>query len=407
MKRRGLPKLIIVISLVVALAIVVPLMSGCIGKPAAEKEQPEVWKYGTIQAMTGFGSYWGEVQAKAHILAAEQLTLSGEFPFAIEVIVGDHRSDDPTAALNAAHRLIDIEHVPWINSSWVASTMAINPLCQENKVVEINAVGTGEGLVGLPWLHNLRLQANQINPAIMDYMYDTYNFSKAAIFWWNDAGPTAQSEIAKQWCAQNGVDIVFAEPFEPNTTEFRTVLTEIEAKDPDVIFIWGYGADVGYFVKQAREKGMYPAIPIATNYVDDVTYQGSGEALDGVVWGDAFWWPALDSEMSREFKSLYSRKWGVPEDEINQCAAMEWEAAMGVMRKTLHHVIDNGGDPFDGEQLEMAIREIKFFPTIFSDGEMELLPNGMNIKPMFIVRQGKTLLDFEVLTTVERAEPLE
>lgn len=50
------------------------------------------------------------------------------------------------------------------------------------------------------------------------------------------------------------------------------------------------------------------------------------------------------------------------------------------------YLMDKGKDPFIGQNLEMAIEEIKTFPSMYGEGKMELLPNGSVIKPVGIVK---------------------
>jgi branched-chain amino acid transport system substrate-binding protein len=353
--------------------------------------------------MTGFGAYWGDLQAKAHIMATEQLNASGEFPFKIEVIVGDHKSDDPTAGLSAAQKMVDVDKVNWFNSSWVATTLAVNPLLQQNNIPEINAVGTGGGLLDQPGLYNLRLQANQTAPYIVKFVKDEYDIDSAAFIWWSDAH-AIMGESSTKIANELGVDVTLAEAFEPNTKDFRSLIAKIKAGNPDAIFIWAFGEDLGYFAKQAREAGITAII--AANALEPPSYDVGGEALDGMIYGQSHWWPGLETKMNKEFVESYSKRWNIEPKDIDISPALEYEAVMGVMRPVLLYLLENCRDPFDKEELSKAILEIKTFPTILSDGTMEILPDGSTLKPLTMIRAGKTIDEFEILGEVDNPVPI-
>jgi branched-chain amino acid transport system substrate-binding protein len=371
-----------------------------------QTDSPDVWKYGTIQAMTGFGAHWGDQQSKAHIMATEQLNESGEFPFTIEVVVGDHRSDDPTAATSAAQRMIEVDDIQWFNSSWVASTLATNPILFDAGIPAINAVGTGEGLTGHPWLYNLRLQASQVAPYVVKFVAENNNIEKAAFAWWSDAH-AVMGEQQVAMAEDLGIEVTVAEAFEPNTTDFRSLLARIAASEPDAIFLSAFGADVGHFVSQAREIGLFPGTIIAGNIVEQASYDVAGDALDGFIYAQSLWWPGLDTTLNRQFIESYTERWGIEESTIESAAAMEYEAAM-VMRDVLRYVLANGGDPFNGEDLNAALLEIDGFATIHSDDSlMQIREDGSVVKPLHFIRAGTSMADFEVLGEIADPIPLD
>lgn len=396
--------------LLVVPILTVMLATACQGGEAAsdgDADFPDAWKYGTIQAMTGFGSHWGDQQAKAHRLCVEQLNDSGEFPFEIEVLVGDHKSDDPTAAVSAAQRMVNVDRIEWFNSSWVSSTQATNPILSAAQVPAINAVGTGEGLTGLPWLYNLRLQSNQTAPYVVEFVKDNYDIQRAAFAWWSDAHAVLGEQSVKM-AEQLGVEVTLGEAFEPGTSDFRSLLAKIDETSPDAIFLSAFGADVGHFVQQAREMGIFPDTIIAGNIVEPDSYEVAGEALDGFIYAESVWRPDLDTELNSRFMQSFTERWGFDESEVLSAAAMEYEACWSVMRNVLRHVLDNGGDPFDGQQLHDAILEIDGYQTIYSDDTMmQIREDGTAVKPLDFIEAGPTFEEYEILGQIDDPVPFE
>jgi branched-chain amino acid transport system substrate-binding protein len=201
-----------------------------------------------------------------------------------------------------------------------------------------------------------------------------------------------------------GINVTLAEAFEPNTKDFRSLIAKIKAGNPDAIFIWAFGEDLGYFAKQAREAGITAII--AANALEPPSYDVGGEALDGMIYGQSHWWPGLETKMNKEFVESYSKRWNIEPKDIDISPALEYEAVMGVMRPVLLYLLENCRDPFDKEELSKAILEIKTFPTILSDGTMEILPDGSTLKPLTMIRAGKTIDEFEILGEVDNPVPI-
>lgn len=354
---------------------------------AAPTPYPAVWKFGTVQSMTGWGAFWGKLQADAQQLAVDEINASGELPFKLEMIVGDHKTDDPVAGLAAVRQQINIDKVVWENSSWVETTKAINPICQENSVVETNAGGIGLGLVGVPWLHNTRLQPEQVLPYLVQYLNSDLKVKKLAMLWRNDGTGKGQAIASRLAANQAGVEIVFDEPYTGGEKDFRSLIAKIKAANPDGFVGAGmYGEDMGYFIKQVREAGL--TIPVAGPDYSTALTDVAGDAAVGLIFGGDIWHPGLSNAFSQKFEKSYSQRFNVEPNKIDQFAANYYEVIY-MMKEVLKYVVQKGGNPWDGAQLEKAIAEVRYFPTLLSDSPMELLPDGSAVKPMFIFRAEK------------------
>jgi len=320
-------------------------------------EFPDVYKFGTLQAMTGFGAYWGQTETEGQYLAIDEINATGEFPFKLELIVGDHASDDPVKGLNAATKMVHVDNVPWIATSWVATTLAVQPLCVENEVALVNAGGCGESMIGLPWLHHTRLDSSQGLPPVIQYAYDQGS-RKHAMIWWNDATGIGFAKVVREKAKQLGMEIVFDEGYEPGATDYRSLIAKMEASNPDSYGIWACGTDIGYFCKQVREAGI--DLPIYGFDLNITAIEAAGEHIEGYVYGADVWSTEIDTDWNRSFIQAYMDKWGYEDPkEIDVFAAYYYELTY-VLRDTLRYVLANGGDPFNGREMEIAIGKVRF-----------------------------------------------
>lgn len=398
MKNRGVQVAICVFSLIT----LVLFSFGCKAPtptPAPTPTFPEVFKFGYLGAMTGFGAYWGKCQSQAQTLAIEEINASGELPFKLVMVVGDHQSDDPKAGLNAARKMISIDKVPWINSSWTATTVAVQAIAAENHVVEMNAGGSaGASLLNKPWLHNFRLNMTQLIPPVVEYLVKDLGWKTTAITFRNESSGFDWSRISAEVVESLGAKVLFNEPYESGEQEFRSLIAKMLATNPEGLMLWVDGVESGYLFKQLRE--MNKEIPAAAMDVDPNALEIAGDACEGIYFGGDYWYPA-SNEWAQALAKNYPARWNG--EKVDLFVANYYELVY-VMKDCIQHVLDKGGDPFDGEQLHDALMTIRKFRTVLTGKRtMEALDNGACLKPVLVFRAGPEG-ERKVLKTIEHPE---
>ncbi len=131
-------RLLSAIALIVLLALLLAVPAGRV--PAAGG----TLKVGMILAMTGPGAFYGQVMSRGAGLAAEQINRAGGIEgWKVELLIEDHKSGDADAAVSGGRKLMDVDKVPVILTSYSAPTLAIQPLAVEKKVLLLNGGGVG------------------------------------------------------------------------------------------------------------------------------------------------------------------------------------------------------------------------------------------------------------------------
>lgn len=134
-----------------------------------------------------------------------------------------------------------------------------------------------------------------------------------------------------------GGEVVISESFQPDTTDFRTLVSKIKEKEPQAILIASQtGISGAHFVNQSKELGLngpfFSDFTFVTNQ-DAKTIVGS---LDGIYFADA----AYDAESSatKDFFSKYEEVYEIS-PLIPFHAAASYDAVM-----MLRDAIDDVGD---------------------------------------------------------------
>ena len=185
-------------------------------------------KVGMILAMTGAGAFYGQVMSRGAQLAVDQINKAGGIDgWKLELVIEDHKSGDADAAVTGARKLLDVDRVPVILTSYSAPTLAIQPLAVEKKVLLLNGGGVGSALVGKPTLFNTRMLSSQTAPFIIQWAVAKLGAKRVATLFWNDTAGQGINAAIKQTCAQLGCQVVVEEPHDLGAKTYSAQLARI------------------------------------------------------------------------------------------------------------------------------------------------------------------------------------
>ena len=138
--------------------------------PPRPVQAEDTVKIGMILAMTGPGAFYGQVMSRGAQLAVDQINKAGGIGGRrLQIFIEDHKSGDADAGVTGARKLLDVDKVPVILTSYSAPTLAIQPLAVEKKVLLLNGGGVGSSLVGKAALYNTRMLSSQTAPFLIQW----------------------------------------------------------------------------------------------------------------------------------------------------------------------------------------------------------------------------------------------
>jgi branched-chain amino acid transport system substrate-binding protein len=357
------------------------------GGRAAAAEAPKEFKFGMVLALTGPGSWYGVTMSRGAELAAEEINAAGGAAgLKLVPVIEDHRSGDTSAGQAAVRKLIDIDKVSFIEGSYGSVCTSIQPLCAENKVVLVNGGGTAPSLLNKAYLHNTRALGDTTAAAVLKYLKDERGCKKlATIFYNQESGITINREATKLWKSWGGT-VVKESMVATGQTDFTGEVSQLRAAKPDCIGIWSYGTDVGYTVKDIRRLGL--GVPVAGVEFTPDAFAIAGKAFEGFLTGLDDFDPELNNPQTQKFVKAFRAKYGADAKLDYYCA--NYYDLTYVLKELIQRVKAKGGNPFDGAQLEAALKANPRFDTVYG-GTMELRPDGGVVKPIsiFEVKDGK------------------
>lgn len=193
---------------------------------------------------------------------------------------------NPVGASNAFRRIAsdpDVKIVYAIVPS--SSVLAIKSLAAEfDKPVITAGAADAIGIPADPWVF-------KVAPAVRDFMivlskYAKDNgYKKIAMFNGTDAFGQAEIAAIKVLAPENGIEIVAAETYTVEDTNYNAQLTRIRAADPDIVYSGAFGRSAILFFKQYQQMGLKGHLVMGQSVVTNSFFEGIGgaEKADGLM----------------------------------------------------------------------------------------------------------------------------
>jgi branched-chain amino acid transport system substrate-binding protein len=283
-------------------------------------------KIGVYEPMTGDKAAGGQQTMEGVNLAYEMRKEVIGRP--IEVILVDNKSDKVEAA-NAMARLLDKEKVVAVIGSYGSSlSMAGGPLALKAKVPVMGCSPTNP-LVTKD--NPFYFRACFIDPfqgeVMARYAFKDLGAKTAAIVQdvAQDYSVGLASFFKKAFVKMTGKpeSIVAEVSYQSGDSDFTAQLTNVIAKNPDVIFMPSYYQDMAQFAIQAKQLGVKATLLGGDALEAPELISVGGDAVEGVKFSTHYSADAAEREISKKFAAAYQKKYNkIP----NAFAALGFDA---------------------------------------------------------------------------------
>ena len=246
-------------ALLLSAVMVLSVVAGCKKKEEAAKPAADTIKIGFLGALTGDVAMFGKPTLEGMKMAAEELNATGGvLGKQIEIIEADDRGDKQEGA-SVTQKLISRDKViAIVGDPTTGITKVAAPIAQKAGVLLISAGATGPGVVenGDFIFRNTLLDSVAI-PACIDYFADDLKYKNVAIITSdNNDYSVGFSQTFRDAAEDRGITIVADEKIKDGDKDFSGQVTNIKAKNPDVIFFSGYYTEGALIMKEARKQGL-------------------------------------------------------------------------------------------------------------------------------------------------------
>jgi branched-chain amino acid transport system substrate-binding protein len=117
------------------------------------------------------------------------------------------------------------------------------------------------------------------------------------------------SKVGKAYAGKKGLTVVADEAYQAGSPDYRSTLTKIKEKNPDLVFMVSYVADAILLMRQSKEIGLKPQAFLGGGAGFDTAQFESETAISTNVFSVTQWTPDSNAK-SEEFTKRYQAKFG-------------------------------------------------------------------------------------------------
>ncbi len=288
-------------------------------------------KVGVLGPMTGDVSVYGLAVINGATLYLDQVNANGGVNGKqLEVITMDEQGD-ATQAVTCFTKMCDQGITALVGDVTTTPTLAVAAESADYNMPMVTASATAEAVTYDAETDTVNanvFRATFTDPfqgiKMADYAYQKLGYTQAAVIYLKgaDYNEGLAENFVKEFESLGGT-IVDQETYADGDVDFKTQLTTILGKNPQVVFCPNYYQDVGQILAQAESIGL--TVPFLG---------GDGwDGLEGYATADqlkdAYFCANYAKGSSTEFESAYKEKYG--EDYPNGFAPLGYDAAMTVV----------------------------------------------------------------------------
>lgn len=262
----------------------------------------DVVKIGVVLPLTGNNAFAGEGMKNALNLALgkiDQTKTSHKYQLIIE-----NCAFDPKMAVSAARKLIDVDKVDAIISAYAPIGNAIAPIAEQNKIIHIGVAFDPKIAEG-KYNFILFTTADTASKALLNELRNR-NINNIGIYYLNNQGILAVYNAIKTYSQEYGVSIVAEEQFQPGERDFRSTITKVSSKNPEMNVLLSIPPELDILSKQLSDQGIRNQT--TTIYFETTQNKSLYEGLWSIGYAK------ISSEFEKEYVSTFNKEitFGVP-----------------------------------------------------------------------------------------------
>lgn len=264
----------------IAMAAVAMTVPGA--SPAQDK--PTI-KLGFIGPISGGNAQQGLGARNGFLLAIEQMNASGDYPYVVEGVVHDDASD-PQTGVGAAMSLVNdpgvVAAIGHWNSPVALATMPVFNRAQMPFIVW-GAISPKITEQNLPEVTRVTPTLLTENEPLADWAVNGLGVKKVAIVSDTSDYGTGNARAFTGYFTGYGGEIVSTDLLPVGTTDFRVVLSAIQASGAEAIYFGGVITEAGILRRQQIELGFNVPMIGISGFYDPEFINIAGAAAEGAM----------------------------------------------------------------------------------------------------------------------------
>jgi branched-chain amino acid transport system substrate-binding protein len=293
-------------------------------------------KIGFINSITGPEAPIGENLTNGVDMAMADLAAKG---IKVQLIQQDD-TGKPDKAISAIEQLATGDEVAAVVGPYTsACANAVAKQAEQYGVAQVVPAAAKEEITrqGYKWVFRLNAPASIYARSLIDAALSLGKPKTIAFIYESTDFGTSVSKAGKEYAAVKGIQVVAEEAYQKGAPDYRSTLTKVKDKNPDLVFMVSYVADAILLMRQSREVGLKPQAFLGGGAGFDTAQFEKESEISTHVFSVTQWTPDIGYPGAADFAERYRSKYAKKPSYHAACAY----AAMMIVGEVASR---NGGD---------------------------------------------------------------
>ena len=267
-----------------ALWLLAALAIGCAAADTAQDGEPPPYRIGVMESLTGPGETYGNVAVRAKQMALDEINAAGGIDGRkLEFVVEDSQCS-AKEAVAAYRKLTDVDGVKIIlGTSCSGAMLGVAPLAEADGVILFSGLASNPDIANAgDYIFRTQISDIEVGIATGNVMWNDGVRRLATITEATDYAEGVRRTTVARFTERGG-EVVAAESYASDVTDFRTQLSKLLDAEPDALHLAPQSEfAAGVIVKQVRELGYQGPIYAETISVGTTALEIAGEHATGM-----------------------------------------------------------------------------------------------------------------------------
>jgi len=271
----------------------------------------ESYRIGGTIPLTGKVASFGAYTHRGVEMALQDLAQKGWVKGRKIEVIWEDNEYEPRKAVSAFNKLAFMDKVNFLVITGSPIVRALVSLAEQNKIIQCYTSASNDK-VRTSGNYTFKMMGGQVTEslAMAKFAKENLKANKAALITNDSEYGVAGADLFEHYFKKMGGQIVARESVRPGEREYSSVLTKVNAKEPEVIAIIQTSVDAGYTVKQSKRLGIKTKLVGATALYSSETLETAGGDAEGLYAVAYAFDPKIGTAAMKNFSDNYNKKYG-------------------------------------------------------------------------------------------------
>jgi branched-chain amino acid transport system substrate-binding protein len=366
----------------VSLVVLAMFAAGAAPAPATAVAQPDTYTFGLALPETGNDAPYGKDQTTWTAYAIDAINKAGGIGGKKLAMIVEDSQSDPKRGIAAFQKLTSVDKVPLVITAWSSVVVAIAPIAERQKVVELSVGATSPKIRTAGKFTVSSYPLGDVDmPFLAKFAVEELKLKKVAVIYINNDTGTP-SRVFINAFKKDGGQIVADEAHEPGAVDYSAQVAKIKATNPDGILIYSLTNESPRIVKQFCDAGLskIPFLSYQAVSNPELIKQAGIACSNNVYYTVKS--PPLTGPKVKEVETRFKKEAGRDVNGLDAAAHL-YDAVYFI--KALIEYLQKNDLPYTGESLRKAYESIRTFDLPLT-GTMVLDQDNMAVAPVTVYK---------------------